>query len=276
MRVAQIVLPGASEYERKCQRVDFAGLTALGHEAIVVDAAGAAASGAAVAHVYAPRALPASLFAGFSLPYVASGAPPVSRWSFRRPAPPARIVSPLFDKGAAGRETFLPEAVEDTYFDERPRAREAGGPKRIATFFRAGIRNAVEQALVRIHRTRDDVIWDLLTAPPSPEVLAGMDLWVDPAVAEDDLDGFVAEAQVAGLPVVASRTAANEARLEHGRTGVLVPAGDPNEMTHAILLLLFKPEIAEVRLQAARQTVSKFRGRQRLRSLVEIYQSLHP
>jgi glycosyltransferase involved in cell wall biosynthesis len=75
--------------------------------------------------------------------------------------------------------------------------------------------------------------------------------------------------------VVASRTPINVQRLEKGRTGVLVPPGDPNEMTHAILAALFKPETLEPRLQAARQTIGKFRGRQRLRALTRIYEALH-
>ena len=64
----------------------------------------------------------------------------------------------------------------------------------------------------------------------------------------------------------------NAWRLEQGRTGFLVPVGDPNEMTHAILTALFKVEVAESRQQAARQTVSKFRARQRLRILLRLYE----
>ena len=79
---------------------------------------------------------------------------------------------------------------------------------------------------------------------------------------------------MAGLPVVAARTAVNSARLEKGRTGWLVPMNDPNEMTHAILSALFKPEVASSKTGAARQTASKFRARQRLRVLAALYESL--
>lgn len=101
-----------------------------------------------------------------------------------------------------------------------------------------------------------------------------VDVWADPATSETDFDGFVAEALVAGLLVVAARTAINSQRLEKGRTGWLVPMNDPNEMTHAILSALFKPEVASNKLTAARQTVSKFRGRQRLRMLAHMYETL--
>ncbi|HEX7191000.1 MAG TPA: glycosyltransferase, partial [Thermoanaerobaculia bacterium] len=111
---------------------------------------------------------------------------------------------------------------------------------------------------------------------PEPEELAGLGAWVDPAVKEDDYDGFVAEALVAGVNVVATATPINVQRLEKGRTGLLVPPNDPNEMTHAILTALFKPEVARARSDASRQTVGKFRAGQRIRALMRIYESIAP
>jgi glycosyltransferase involved in cell wall biosynthesis len=78
------------------------------------------------------------------------------------------------------------------------------------------------------------------------------------------------------LPVVAARTRVNSLRLEKGRTGWLVPMRDPNEMTHAILSALFKPEVAQARVEAAKQTISKFRTRQRMRVLLQLYETLIP
>jgi glycosyltransferase involved in cell wall biosynthesis len=149
-----------------------------------------------------------------------------------------------------------------------------GGRKVIGTYARPSIRNVVEQAHSRLTRFRDDVEWHLFERVPSPEDLAGVEAWVDPAVDDTDLDGFVAEALVVGLPVVASRTKINASRLEQGRTGFLVPPRDPNELTHAILAALFKPEVAGVKQNAARQTMSKFRAKQRLRVLAHMYDSL--
>jgi glycosyltransferase involved in cell wall biosynthesis len=73
---------------------------------------------------------------------------------------------------------------------------------------------------------------------------------------------------------VASATPINVQRLEKGRTGFLVPPRDPNEMTHAILTALFKPEVARARSDAARQTVGKFRAGQRIRALTRIYEDI--
>jgi len=134
----------------------------------------------------------------------------------------------------------------------------------------------VEQTLSRIHRFRDDVVWNVIDHVPTPGDLRDVDVWVDPAVSEEDLDGFTAEALVSGVAVVAARTEINVARCEKGRTAFLVPRNDPNEMTHAILAALFKSEAAQGKIQAASQTASKFRSRQRLRVLSHLYETSTP
>ena len=141
---------------------------------------------------------------------------------------------------------------------------------------RKRVKNIIEQTMVRVHRTREDIEWVTFDEAPAPEQFAEADVWIDPAIDEQDYDGFVAEALVSALPVVASRTAINVQRLEKGRTGFLVPLNDPNELTHAILSALFKPEVAQQKIEAAQQTMAKFRPRQRIRVLTSIYESLRP
>ncbi len=255
MRILQVIVPSASEFDKKCQRVDLASLSEK-HEMVSSEAA------ADLAHVYGPPPR-----RGLSIPWVASSAPPRPRFALRRPKGPWALVSPL----------EVPEAVEERYFDPRqhghPATRQPGNPFVIAAFARPSIMNAVEQTLVRIHRFRDDITWNLFERVPTQADLAGVDLWVDPATSEIDLDGFVAEAIAAGTPVAATRIAINDRRLEQGRTGFLVPPNDPNELTHAILTALFKPEVARQKIEAARQTAGKFRPRQRLRVLERIYEN---
>jgi hypothetical protein len=247
--VAQILLPSATAYERKCQRVDFAALPTV---EVYDDPRNV--QDADVAHVYGAKRLPRRWFRPFRVPYVAS-----------------REVDP-FD---------VPEAVEEIYFTDSLAGegagaplRTAGAPLRIASFRRASILGIVEQTVHRLHRTRDDIEWLLVERPPTPEDFAEIDAWIDPAVDDADFDGFAAEAMVEGVAAIASRTPLNVHRLERGRTGFLVPSGDANELTHAILAALFKPELAQQKLEAARQTISKFRPRQRLRALTSLYESL--
>jgi hypothetical protein len=259
MRILQITLPGASEFEKKCQRTDFAALS--GKHEVMVATSTRDTPPADLAHIYGPAPLPPGPLVGFTMPYVASSAPARSRLSFRRPAQPAVIVS-------------APEAVEEIYFALPATSRPPSNI--LGSFARRSIMNFVEQTLVRIGRFRDDVTWKLFDRPPSPDDLAGVDVWVDPAVEEADLDGFVAEAVVSGRIVVASRTEVNALRLEQGRTGLLAPPNDPNELTHAILAALFKPEVARSKIEAARQTAGKFRPRQRSRVLERIYETVIP
>src|SRR5438132_4065018 len=170
----------------------------------------------------------------------------------------------------------LPEAVEERYFSQRSAGSPAGvdrlraGPTlhTVASFRRRSIIPLIEQATARLHRTRDDIDWLLLDNPPTD--FSPFDAWIDPAIDENDFDGFVAEAQVTGKIVVAARTPINLQRLEKGRTGLLVPPGDANELTHAILAALFIPEVAQQKIEAAKQTISKFHPSRRLRALMQL------
>jgi hypothetical protein len=244
MRIAQIVIPGASEYERKSQRVDFAALSQAGHQVAVYQSADVDAD---IAHLYGKAKR-------VRIPHVVDA------------------------------ELALPEAVEDSYWltvdrwplTEKTPTTTGQQPtvNGLATFARKSCRNIIEQTYARLTRTRDDIEWRLFERPPTSGELAEIAVWVDPALGDDDRDGFTAEALVSGNVVVASRTTINVQRLEKGRTGFLVPPNDPNELTHAILAALFKPELGQAKLSAARQTISKFRPRQRLRALTPIYESL--
>jgi hypothetical protein len=216
MRISQVLRRGASEYEKKSQRIDF---ELLGGEHEIVTA------GADIMLNYA--------------------------------------------------NLDLPEAVEEGYFAAGT-GKIAGPTLTLGSFNRRGIRAMIESTMPRLHRTREDIEWLLLDGPPSPADFALFDAWIDPAVEEDDYDGFVAEALVAGKIVVASRIPINVKRLEKGRSGFLVPPRDANELTHAILAALFKPEVAQQKIEAARQTISKFHPRRRLRALKQLLATARP
>lgn len=266
MRIAQILLPDASHFDRKSQKIDRHFLS-MRHDVIETTFADAPSTAASVAHVYGPEGFVAPLRGRFSFPYVAGAAPRRPRFRWPKRAEPDVIASPLSN---------LPEAVEEIFFSPPYPRSQPGQSPRVGTFglHRRGVRQVVEQTLARIGRFRDDIEWRMFDAPPSPADLAGVGAWVDPATSENDYDGFVAEAIAAGKVVIASRTRINAHRLEGGRTGFLVPAADANELTHAILTALFKSEVALQKIEAARQTAGKFRPRQRLRALERIYETL--
>ena len=250
MKIAQIVAPDASEYERKSQRVDFAALSEAGHHVAVYQSADVDGD---LAHVYGKaRRIK------------------ITHVIFRdEGSGPAVRIPHVVDAGLA-----IPEAVEEAWFAAGGSQLAASRKPIAASFSRRNLHNIIAQTNARLTRTRGDIEWRLFERPPVPEELAEIAVWVDPTLSDDDRDGFVAEALVGGNVVVASRTIINVRRLEKGRTGFLVPPNDPNELTHAILSALFKPELGQEKLSAARQTNSKFRPRQRLRALVPIYESL--
>src|SRR5947207_6187629 len=241
MRIAQLVLPGASAYERKSQLLD---LECGGHAAALVPleqggGMAAALRGFDLVHVYGPRDLPPALFINFKQPYVASGTVRKPRFAWRSPREPEYALSPVENDDF----TLLPEAVDDAYFGPlavgRSQLAEAPANDQLPTaniiigsIQRPSITNFIDQTLARIHRFRDDITWHLFTHQPSPAELAQLSAWIDPAVEDDDFDGLTAEALVTGLPVVASRTPINVQRCEQGRTGFLIPPRDPNELVH--------------------------------------------
>lgn len=257
MIIAHVVAPDASQYERKSQRIDAAALAASGHT-ITGDP-----DSAEIVHVYAGPALPRL---DFRKPFVTNVAQKKRRFSFRRGAEPRAIVTPF----------NVPEAVEDAYFAPHSAdgRRPDEGPSTIGSYLRPSVENLIQQTMSRIDRFRSDVEWRVFTHPPSPQDVASVALWADPAVDENDYDGFVAEALAAGTIAVAARTPVNVARLDKGHAGLLVVSGDPNEWTHAILTALFKPERSRIWSEGARQTVARFRTKQRLRALTQLYESI--
>jgi hypothetical protein len=296
MLVAQLLLPHASHYERKSQPIDagelsdryeFLTCTIDGHTATT--AAGETIPlprlsgvlrqrGCEVAHLYGDPASAPTLLRGFGLPYLASTPPASSRLPWKRSARPAALITPLAS-AATGTSSGplrhpVPEAVADRWFETPVSGPSNGQKKSVGSFGpeRTNLMNMIERVFARIERVRDDVEWSVFDEPPTPEELATVDLWADPAV-DGDLDGFVAEALVAGKPVVAARTPINLERLNFGRDGILVPPADPNEMTHAILSALFKPEAAGIRTPTA-SAGSKFRPAVRAAALTRLYEAV--
>lgn len=76
--------------------------------------------------------------------------------------------------------------------------------------------------------------------------------------ADGDAEGLpnvVIEAMAAGAPVVGSRHAGIVEAIEHGRTGLLVPEGDPQALADALGQLIAQPELRR-RLGAAARLVA--------------------
>lgn len=80
------------------------------------------------------------------------------------------------------------------------------------------------------------------------------DLFVQPSISEG-LSNSLLEAMSCGLPVAASSVGGNSEVVEDGRTGVLVPAGDPASMALAVGNLVCRPAIRAEMARTCRDRV---------------------
>lgn len=87
--------------------------------------------------------------------------------------------------------------------------------------------------------------------------LAAIDLLVVPSRAEG-LGSIVLAAQAAGVPVVAAATGGLPEIVQDGRTGLLVPAEDPEALAAALDRALDDPEATRARAREARAAVEEY------------------
>jgi hypothetical protein len=286
MRVLQLLTANAPAYERKLQIIDRAFLEGAldvitwseSEEWITADERSVNAARFAevvaqprpdVIHVYGPMALPHTFGRNWTAPWVAAGRPAKRRFSLRTPPPPSVTIASTGDDA-------VPEAVGAEYLRAaRAHTAKMAGRRLIGSIGRgAEVREMVEAVFARLARFRDDIDWNVYEAFPSNEEMDQVDVWVDPAVADDDLDGFVAEALVRGRLVVASRTPINAWRLAGGKFGFLARRADPNEMAHAIATALFKPETGEERLGEPSAHAARFSAAERGARLLSLYRQV--
>ncbi|HET7232096.1 MAG TPA: glycosyltransferase family 4 protein [Longimicrobium sp.] len=90
-------------------------------------------------------------------------------------------------------------------------------------------------------------------------LLPGADVAVVPSLWAEAFGLAVVEAMAAGVPVVATRTGGIPELVEDGRTGTLVPPGDPRALAGALAALLAGPALArEMAVRAAAAARRRF------------------
>jgi glycosyltransferase involved in cell wall biosynthesis len=105
-------------------------------------------------------------------------------------------------------------------------------------------------------------------------VLLSLDLFVLPTVEEALGTAFV-EAMAAGRAVVGCRVGGVPEVVEEGRTGLLVPPGDPPALGQAIRALLADGELRRRMGEAGRQAVAtRYSEEAMCRGMWELYRSL--
>lgn len=85
-----------------------------------------------------------------------------------------------------------------------------------------------------------------------PGALRAMDIFAQPSILAEGFPTSVLEAQVAGLPVIASDIGGTHETIDVGKTGLLVPPKDVSALAQALRELLANPEKRQTMAAAAR------------------------
>lgn len=103
------------------------------------------------------------------------------------------------------------------------------------------------------------------------DVMQGLDCFVLPSLAEG-ISNTILEAMASGLPVLATAVGGNAELVDAGRTGHLVPAGDPEAMAASLLSLWRDPQATAAMGRAGRAEVER---RFSMQAMVGAYQDLY-
>lgn len=107
-----------------------------------------------------------------------------------------------------------------------------------------------------------------------PDICAAMDIYVSSS-AKEGLPNNVLEAQAVGIPCIVSDIYGNNDIVEHGKNGLLFPAGSPQALAERIEELINDPALQN-RLSETAQSIlrEKFSLATRIEKLSETYRTL--
>lgn len=116
-----------------------------------------------------------------------------------------------------------------------------------------------------------DLAWLPGARTDVPALMRGLQCFVLPSLAEG-ISNTILEAMASGLPVIATNVGGNADLVEAGRTGDIVPAGDPQALALSLVRMALAPEqAARMGLHGRRVVEQRFD----LQSMVAAYQSLY-
>ncbi len=105
-------------------------------------------------------------------------------------------------------------------------------------------------------------------------LLRSADVFVAPNTGSESFGIVLLEAMAAGAPVVASDLDAFSRVLDHGRCGVLFPAGDPAGLAGAVRALLADPARREALARSARAEARRYDWPVVARQVLDVYEAV--
>jgi glycosyltransferase involved in cell wall biosynthesis len=91
----------------------------------------------------------------------------------------------------------------------------------------------------------------------------------------DTSPNVIPEAQIVGVPVVATNVGGIPEMIDDGRTGVLVPPNSADALAAAIVENLRNPDAAMVRARVAKaEAIPEYAAEMQVRKLVDVYRSI--
>ena len=85
-------------------------------------------------------------------------------------------------------------------------------------------------------------------------LLPHFDLFISSSLWEG-LPTVILEAMAAKVPVIGTAVSGTSELIEHGRTGLLIPPGDPEQLAEAIIYMLDHPDVMQRMIQASYEVV---------------------
>lgn len=122
--------------------------------------------------------------------------------------------------------------------------------------------------------TLHDTVWFAGERPDVASLLCGFNLFILPSMAEG-ISNTILEAMSSGLPVVATDVGGNVELIENGKTGYLVPTGEPDTLADAMFRYLADHTLSKQHgLDARRRIEMSFSKENMVNSYKRVYEDV--
>ena len=132
----------------------------------------------------------------------------------------------------------------------------------------------LKRLVTRLQLDGSVTFYGFQTAADVARLMARASLLVLPTLM-DTSPNVILEAQIVGVPVITTGVGGVPELVEHGRTGILVPPGSPEELSAAILESLRNPKAAQALADAAQsRALAERRPETQAAKLIDVYRTI--